>query len=794
VALQLQQSQLWPAPAYAVGAVLACAVVLGLQRARWGARVGVCLAWAVLAFAWTGLHAQWKLPSIDPALEGQDLELVGVVQAMPQKLDMGWRFRFRVEQARSVRDGQSVWLPESTVLGWYGREGVTDSGWSLSPMPEPVQAGERWRLRARLKAPHGNLNPGGFDHELWLWEQGIRATGSVRTGPGDPPPVRLVQTWSYPVQWWRQMVRDRLWARLAAMVDAGGPNVAGIVVALVTGDQAAIERNDWDVFRASGVAHLMSISGLHVTLFAWLAALCVGGGWRLSARWGFRGALRWPAPQVGAVAGLALALLYSVFSGWGVPAQRTVWMLGVVVALRLSARQWSAGQVCLLAAAVVLALDPWALWQPGFWLSFVAVAVLLWTDPSEPPSGRARLKGGAWARVWGLLREQSVITLALAPLCVLFFGQVSLVGLLANLVAIPWVSFVVTPLALLGVFWSGWAVMAAWALKPLTALLSWMASWPVASLSLATPPLGFAVLALLGALLWVLPWPRSWKLMGWPLIWPALCWMPPRPAQGAFELQVTDVGQGNAVLVRTARHTLLYDAGPRYSSESDAGHRVLVPMLVRTAERLDVLMLSHRDSDHTGGAAAVLAMQPQVLLSSSLEASHPLLAMATRQTPCVQGQSWNWDGVRFDVLHPAPRQESASGQAPKPNALSCVLRISDGVRSALLAGDIEAPQEQALVAAGLSPVDVLLVPHHGSKTSSTPDFLQALSPKLALVQAGYRNRFGHPAPAVVARYADLNIRLIDSVHCGAATWRSDVPEQLMCERQRSRRYWHHVPP
>jgi competence protein ComEC len=393
-----------------------------------------------------------------------------------------------------------------------------------------------------------------------------------------------------------------------------------------------------------------------------------------------------------------------------------------------------------------------------------------------------------------LWREQSVVTLALAPLCLLFFGQVSVVGLLANLVAIPWVSFVVTPLAMLGVVGSGWAVLAAWALKPLTALLVWMASWPLASVSLAWPPWGLAVLALLAALLWVSRWPWSWKLASLPLLWPALFWTAPRPPLGTFELLITDVGQGNAVLVRTARHSLLYDAGPRYSLESDAGHRVLMPLLAQTAERLDVLMLSHRDTDHTGGAPAVLAMQPQVALWSSLEAGHPLHALAASTKACHRGQAWVWDGVRFEVLHPMAVPQLPPDKPIKPNALSCVLRISDGLRSVLLAGDIEAPQEQALVAAGLAPVDLLLVPHHGSKTSSTPEFLQALAPQLALVQAGYRNRFGHPAPAVLARYEGLRIRVVDSVHCGAAAWRSDAPKQLVCERERSRRYWHHAAP
>jgi len=828
VALQLQQPALWSAQAYA--ALAALAVLVRWQR-RWLSGMpwlGVCLASALLSFACTGGHALWKSPGMDPALEGQDLDLVGVVQAMPQRQDIGWRFRFQVEQAHAVQGGQVVQVPEHILLGWYGQDGVTDSGWNLSALPEPVQAGERWRLRARLKAAHGNLNPRGFDHELWLWEQGIRATGTVRAGAAHPAPVRLAQTWRHPLEWWRQSVRDRLQTRLGVTSNAG-LNVGGIVVALVTGDQAAIDRSDWDVFRATGVAHLMSISGLHVTMFAWLAAMAVGWCWRRSALWGFKGALHWPAPQVGAVAGLGLAVLYAAFSGWGVPAQRTVWMLGVVVLLRLSARQWSAALVCLLAAAVVLTLDPWALLQPGFWLSFVAVAVLLWTSQHEGPRTdapqadppclctkpvpergvhrwRAWLGGlsgvhvvwpqglARWgARVWGLLREQSVVTLALAPLCLLFFGQVSLVGLLANLVAIPWVSFVVTPLAMLGVLWSGFAVLAAWALKPLTAWLVWMASWPGASVNLALPPWGFAALALLATLLWVSRWPRSWKLASLPLLWPALFWTVPRPEMGTYELLITDVGQGNAVLVRTAHHSLLYDAGPRYSAESDAGHRVLVPLLAQSAERLDVLMLSHRDSDHTGGAAAVLAMQPQARLLSSLEGTHPLLSMTTEPTPCVQGQTWDWDGVHFEVLNP-PAEWIGRDAVPKPNALSCVLRISTGRQAALLAGDIEAAQELALVARGLAPVDLLLVPHHGSKTSSTPEFLQALKPKLALVQAGYRNRFGHPAPAVVGRYAGMQIRLIDSVHCGAATWRSNAPEQVVCERERSRRYWHHQPP
>jgi competence protein ComEC len=522
---------------------------------------------------------------------------------------------------------------------------------------------------------------------------------------------------------------------------------------------------------------------------------------------------------VGAVAGLLLAGFYALFSGWGLPAQRTLLMLGVVVVLRVSARHWHGALVWLMACAVVLAWDPWALLQPGFWLSFVAVGVLMASDPhgqrqaAGAPEGDARnapnwrdgAKGsafwhrfgawvnsgwlaGVWPKLGSLLREQAQITLALAPLTLLFFGQVSLVGLLANVLAIPWVTLVITPLALLGVLVSGFWDLASWALQPLSVLLAWLSSWPLASVSSAMPPWGLALLALTGALGLVLRMPLSWKLLCLPLLLPVLFWSPPRPAHGQFELLAADVGQGNAVLVRTAQHSLLYDAGPRYSPESDAGHRVLVPLLAQMGERLDVLMLSHRDSDHTGGAAAVLAMQPQAALWSSLEDEHPLHALRPAWTRCHAGQSWVWDGVVFEVLHPPPL--APQPRKPKPNEISCVLRIGAAQASALLAGDIEARQELSLVALGLRPVDVLLAPHHGSKTSSSLPFLQALEPRIALVQAGYRNRFGHPAPEVVARYAQQGSQLVESTRCGAATWRSQAPAQVQCERAERQRYWH----
>ena len=799
VALQLQQAQLLSAWVYGAAGLLA--LVLAWMTHWSGLRY---LAVGALAWALTGLHACAVPPAIDPALEGRDLDLVGVVETMPQRQEVGWRFRFRIEQA--LWQGQPVATPPRVYLGWYGSGSHGDA----VVLPEAIEAGERWRLRVRLKAAHGHINPRGFDYELWLWEQGIRATGYVRQGRSDPVAERLGQTGRHPVEWARQQVRDRL---LSRWPDASaGQKVAGVLAALVTGDQAAIERSDWDLFRATGVSHLMSISGVHVTLLGWLAGRIGAALWRRSALWGSTGALFWPAPVVGAWLGLAVAAGYALFSGWGVPAQRTVWMLAVATLLRLSARDWHWRQVWALAAGVVVGLDPWALLQPGFWLSFVAVGVLLATGQSTGarPEGRSAsrtevdggrtfmvhglgLPGGiarAGTLVAGLLREQAWITLALLPLSLFFFGQFSLVGLLANLVAIPWVTVLVTPMALLGVVLPWAWDAAAWCLQPLAGLLGLLASWRWASVSLPMPPWPLATMAMAGALLLVLRGPLAWRVWGLPLLMPALLWLPPRPLPGEVDLLVADVGQGNAVLVRTARHALLYDTGPRYSPESDAGHRVLVPLLAQLDERLDALVLSHSDQDHVGGARAVLAMQPQVPLWSSLPSGHPL-TRGRQATPCAAGQSWQWDGVRFEVLHPLAGDDALQG---KSNAHSCVLRIDAASGSVLLAGDIEAAQERDLLQRGIQPVDVLLVPHHGSKTSSTQAFIEALQPRLAVVQAGYRNRFGHPAPEVVARYRSLQVPVLDSAHCGALQWQSRSPESWRCEREQQRRYWHHSPP
>lgn len=825
-ALQLWQPELWAMWVYgsvlgAMGVVGACVLCRPLLRRRWlgqnGAgrpwwRVGGAIAtllWAaVAAFALCGLRASaFAGQGLPAAMEGRDVRITAVVAAMPQRTEAGVRLRLQVEsvewapatphagRARAPeRPGTAPQVPPLIDVSWYGgvlrdAQGLVD----LQRQPPELRAGERWRMTVRLKAPHGLRNPHGFDYELWLWEQGVQATGYVRAGPKDQPPERLGTTWQHPVEQWRQSVRDAIFQRLTSSPalgeDASAARVAGVVAALVTGDQRAIDRADWDIFRATGVAHLMSISGLHITLFAWLAAALVRLLWRRSARL----CLAVPAPTAALVCGVLLAGGYALFSGWGVPAQRTVTMLAVVAALQLSGRRWPWPQVWLLACAAVVLTDPWALWQAGFWLSFVAVGVLFATDSVAAGAYPKSARGHFYA----LLREQWVVTLALTPLSLLLFGQVSLVGFAANLLAIPWVTLVVTPLALAGVVWAPLWSLAAWALQPLAAGLQWLAGWPWAVVFLPAAPLWAGVLALLGGGLLAMRLPWQLRLWSVPLLVPLLCWQAPRPAPGQFELLAPDIGQGNAVLVRTATRTLLYDAGPRFSRESDAGHRVLVPLLRALGERVDVLMLSHRDADHTGGAAAVLAQQPGAALTGSIEAEHALQALRPA-TPCVAGQRWVWDGVAFEVLHPTGAEPD---HPARPNTASCVLRVASAEGGphaqavALLVGDIEAAQEQALLARS-NPVkaDVLLVPHHGSKTSSSPAFLDAVQPRTALVQAGYRNRFGHPAPEVLQRYAQRQVPVVESARCGAATWSSARPDVVECERDKGRRYWQHTVP
>ncbi len=748
-----------------------------------------CLAVASIAFGVTEWRGHTRLTDrLDPSLEGTDLQVSGVVATLPRVSGEGTSFFFDVESA--MRQDRAVKLPSTLLLGWY--RNAWDAEAAEGP-PPAVAAAQRWQFTVKLKQPHGLMNPHGFDAELWLFEQGVGATGSVRANAkqGVLMPLQLGVDRSRLIARARQAVKDKIYAAL------DNPHSAGILAALSVGDQSAIERTDWDLFRVTGVAHLMSISGLHVTMFAWLATLAVRWLWRRS-EWL---CMRVPAPMAAQTIGVAVATAYAAFSGWGVPSQRTVWMLLTVVVLRLSGRRWPWPLVLLLAAVVVTVLDPWALLQAGFWLSFVAVGLLLVSDEEAlEVRGAPGLpsKGSWWQRglrtMRGGARTQLIATVGLAPLSLLFFQQLSLVGFAANAVAIPLVTLLVTPLALLGL-----GVPGAWAaadglVQLLTQWLGWLASMPWAVVSLPVAPWWAQAAGLLGGLLAIAPVPWRARLLALPLALPMLLPVMDRPAYGSFEAVAVDIGQGTAVLIRTRERLLVYDTGPMITPERNAGERTLLPLLrARGENRLDTLLLSHRDLDHAGGALSLMATLPATTLLTSIQDDHPI-ALAQKAAGgaaqrCVAGQRWQWDGVAFEILHPTGSDYERSN--PSPNSMSCVLRVVDAAgQSMLLTGDIEARQEEALLARAADiRSDVLLVPHHGSKTSSTRAWLQAVQPRIGIVQAGYRNRFNHPAPTVEQRYEALGIPLLRSDECGAWTRLASGPWH--CERDRVRRYWHH---
>ena len=554
----------------------------GLPHGRVRAGLALLLA-GLLGLAYATWRAEVRLAdAMSDTWAGRDLVLEGRVQGLPEITPRGWRTTFA--PTRVLTPGARV--PTRVQLSHVSFEGA----------PPAPRGGECLRLVVRLAPPRGSVNPGGFDYEGWLFERGIRAQGYLVqpevVSAGCPFNLRAE------VDRIRDAVRTRLSAALA------GQPYGGVVIALAIGDQNAISDVQWTLFRQTGVIHLMSISGLHVTLLAALVHGLVNLAWRRVPGL----VSRWPARHAAALAGLLAALGYVALSGFGVPAQRTLYMLGGLAFGVWLGRGDSPSRLLAAAALGVALIDPWAMLAPGFWLSFGAVAVLMFAG-----AGRVgRLP--AWRRWIG---AQWAVTLALLPALLWWYQEVSLVSPLANALAIPVVSLGVVPLALIASLppLEGVAQIAHLLLTGLMACLAWLADGPLAVWPGMRPGWPAFLLALLGVAILLAPrgWPGRWVggLCLLPLFWPRLEALP----QEAFQVDVLDVGQGQAVVVRTARHTMAYDAGPRYASGEDAGDRILVPYLRgQGVSRLDGLLLSHFDSDHAGGAGALVrALAPSAL-------------------------------------------------------------------------------------------------------------------------------------------------------------------------------------
>jgi len=714
----------------------------------------VVAAAATAGFFWAAACAQWRMADWLPvAQEGRDVAIVGVVSSLPAVGERSVRFEFEVENGER--------LPGKVLLTWYRSAGPEEGPALVSS----VHPGERWAFTVRLRRPHGLVNPHGFDYEAWLLERGIGATGYVRAR-SEPRLLGRRDSMLDRMERAREAVRDRFLAVL------GPTPAAGILSALAVGDQRAISREEWQLFNRTGVTHLMSISGLHVTLVSGLAAWLVSFMWRRVPAL----TLRLPARKAGALAAIVAALGYTLLAGYGVPAQRTFWMVTVVALALWTGRLSSPWRTLALALALIVLLDPWAPLSPGLWLSFGAVALIFygaagWTEP-----------GSQWAQ-WG--RVQWAITVGLAPAALLLFGQLSVAGPLANAVAIPLVSVVITPLALVAAVVPMDALLhlCAWLVQWLLEFLEWCAALPAALWQQHVPPLWSVLLALGGAAWMLAPRGTPWRLAGAALMAPAFLGIAPGPRAGEAWVTTFDVGQGLAVLVRTQDHALLYDTGPAYGAESDSAARVVVPALRGDGiPRLDLLVLTHEDSDHIGGALTVLESFEVDALASSLPADHPLNGLAPGARRCAAGERWEWDGVRFEFLHPGGASDG------RRNNQSCVLRIAAHGRSVLLTGDIERMAEAELAQRDIRS-DVLLVPHHGSRTSSTAQFISAVSPSWAVVAVGYRSRFGHPNAEVLARYGAAGVAIVRTDRDGAIALRLGDTLAVESERQRRARYW-----
>lgn len=807
-ALQTAQAALWPQPIYGVMATagIGLTAALLLWQGRYGGlsnnkhkrqRIVLQLLLAsggfALAFGLTGWRATPLLADrLDPALESQVIQVRGVVTGLPVLYPDATRF------VLTITPPAPAGVPSKVSLSWYAQR----SGSGPAQAPPRVHPGQEWQFSVRLKRPHGLANPSGNDTELTLFREGIGATGTV-SRMGAPP--QLLGLRRAPADWIAQL-RDHLrQGMMAALQGQNAPHplpAADTVIALALGDQSAISAQDWATYRITGVAHLMSISGLHITLLAWLALGLVGGLWRQSARLRRPWTLTLPAPTVAAWGALLTATAYASIAGWGVPAQRTLLMLAVVLLLRQRGLRADWRDVMALALTAVLLWDPWAVRQAGFWLSFVAVGMLFVAGNDRHPETAAlacgpgeaapagRLQRGAQA-LRSAAHSQWVATIALLPLTLLFFQQIAVLSPLANALAIPVVTLAVAPLAVGGLLLpaplDGWVWrLAAWVQQGLDAVLRQMADWPLAQWHAAAPDGLTLALAALGVLALALPW-------NWPLRAPGLLLLLPlasnpgtAPEAGAMEVWFADVGQGMAVVVRTARHTLLYDTGPRQAPGVDAGGRVLLPLLHSLGvRRLDRVVVSHDDSDHAGGVAAIARAHPEAdLLTSAPPDAAARYGLQQRQ-PCTAGQHWRWDGVDFRIVSPLPADAPSSD-----NARSCVLHVAARGASVLLTGDLDQRQERALQRADLLPyADVLLVPHHGSKTSSSEALLDTVMPRAAVVQAGYRNPHGHPHPAVLARYAERGIAVWRTDQQGALLWRDSAPDTFVARREAKPHYW-----
>ena len=764
-----------------------------------------------LGFAWSAYYAQDRLSNI-LALEheGKDLVLEGRVNALPQSASSGAKFSFEVDQAFLGRKRIESFPPQ-VYLSWQ-------PAWRNPQDVPEVIPGQRWEFKVKIKRPYGSLNPHTFDFERWSFHQDFGASGSVRSGQLILEKDIAFTEFALAMEYQRWKLRQKIQRLLSKDARYGG-----VIAALVMGDQNAIDQEDWRVFNATGIGHLISISGLHVTMLAGFGAMLATFIWRRNTL-----PLSVPVGKVAAAVGFLTAFVYAWLAGFQIPAQRTMYMVGVVAFALWSGRNPRSFDIWWWALFFVLVIDPMATYTPGFWLSFGAVAAILYAMQDSAgllglPTGR-ELEVHWRNRVIQALREacrvQAVVTIALLPLTLYWFYQVSIVSPLANAIAIPVVSYIVTPLAIAGAllpdFIGKYLLIPAHAtMDYLAIMLAWMASWKW-SIAWSSQPAWWAIaLSTIGILIAIRPGSiqESWMSRIAGLVLCATLFIQSSNSahleKGEFRATVLDIGQGTAVLIETKTKRLLYDTGP-IQGKDNAGQRIILPYLRgRGINHIDRMIISHSDSDHIGGAATLLKEISFDFMMGSLPSTNPLLENLKERKipaiPCRFGQQWSWDGVDFHIWHPHEHTNFEDHHPRKPNEVSCVLEVRNQTASFWLTGDVEKQGEaeitERLTQKALNHLRnknlIFMAPHHGSKTSSSQELLTALSPDEAFTQNGYRNRYGHPHSSVTARYQSMNIPFYQTPNTGAQVWSFYNANKLnkapLFQRGYSQRLWHRPP-
>lgn len=709
------------------------------------------VAYILFGGLWVLIQANIVLNDrLPPELEGNDLVITGVIANVPEHDGQRIRFEFMPDKT-----AEQIKLPNTLRLNWY------------KPLPSSLNAGEHWQLKVRLKQIHGMANPGSFDYERWLFQRRIGATGYVRNHHDN---ISLAKPPFYSVNALRQQLVDKLSVHLH-----GSPQL-GLIQGLTTGIRDAISAEQWQTLRGSGTNHLLAISGLHIGLASAIGFFVFRWLWSRRAK----NLLLLPVTEAAAIAGFFAALFYAALAGFAIPTQRALIMVATVMTAIVIRRPVAPSSVLAFSLLLVLIWDPFAVLSAGFWLSFSAVALILFTSQNRFPPPR-----------WQWLKIHTLIAFGLTPLLLLFFMQTSLIAPIANVVAVPFISLVIVPILLL-------ATLLLWLFEPLGValfkladhllaffwpLLDYFASLPFANWTSIQLPFYYFLAVTLGTLLLLAPrgFPAKW--LGIIGLSPLLLFSPAHPEQGEFWFTLLDVGQGLSAVVQTKEHTLVYDTGPKFSDTFNTGTAIVQPYLQHQGiNKIDTLVISHADNDHVGGAKPLMKNIPVDTLLTSVPIKNLPQAL-----PCHAGQSWQWDQVNFTMLHPDTNDEGSE------NDLSCVLKISNQFGSVLLTGDIEKKAEDLLILRDGDELHatIMVAPHHGSKTSSSTHFIDAVQPEIVLFPVGYRNRYHFPAKTISERYQQRNITQYNNAEHGAIQFKIglDSMSAPLSYRQQAKTIW-----